>query len=226
MVKETNENAYNQKTDVRVEKIENGLFNIVIDEATERRLWKPWWNTLIVKLLGKKVGYAAMKRRLEAMWSKKGGIEVIDLGEEYYLVKLYASEDFDHALLEGPWKIYDHDLTVRLWEPNFNPQLATIDNVMAWTRLPGLSIELYDRSILRQIGNLVGRTVKVDNNTAKLCRRKFARLCVEVDLTKSLLGRYLINGREYRVEYENIYQICFSCGKVDHEKKFVQIKRN
>ncbi|RYR50385.1 hypothetical protein Ahy_A07g036980 [Arachis hypogaea] len=60
------------ESDIRVEKIEEGLFNIVISEETERKLWKSWWNTLIVKLLGRKVGYAEMKRRLEIMWSNKG----------------------------------------------------------------------------------------------------------------------------------------------------------
>ncbi|QHO28903.1 uncharacterized protein LOC127740571 [Arachis duranensis] len=213
------------ESDIRVEKIEEGLFNIVISEETERKLWKSWWNTLIVKLLGRKVGYAEMKRRLEIMWSNKGSLDVIDLGQDFYLVKFYANEDFDFALLEGPWKLYDHYLTVRLWEPNFNPQTATIDKVTAWIRPPGLPIKLYDRNILRKIENIIGRTVKVDSNTAELCRGKFARLCVEVDLTKPLIGRYLINGREYRVEYEGIHQICFSCGRIDHEQKDCPLKQ-
>ncbi|XP_057746093.1 uncharacterized protein LOC130965342 [Arachis stenosperma] len=215
-----------QKTspEIRVEAVKEGLYNIIINETTERRLWKPWWNTLIVKLLGRKVGYAAMKRRLETMWGRKGCIDVIDLGQEYYLVKFYSMEDFDFALLEGPWKIYDHYLTVRMWEPNFNPLIASIDKVTAWIRLPGLPIEMYDRMVLRKIENLVGRTIKVDSNTAELSRGKFARMCVEVDLTKPLVGKYLINGREYRVEYEGIHQICFSCGRIDHDQKLCPLK--
>ncbi|XP_057719866.1 uncharacterized protein LOC130934296 [Arachis stenosperma] len=106
-----------------------------------------------------------------------------------------------------------------MWEPNFNPLEATIDKVTAWVRLPGLPIELYDRTMLRQIGNLIGRTTKVDNNTADMSRGKFARLCVEVDLTKPLLGRYLINGREYHIEYEGIHHICFTCERVDYDQQ-------
>ncbi|KAL4313865.1 hypothetical protein AHAS_Ahas15G0027800 [Arachis hypogaea] len=111
-----------------------------------------------------------------------------------------------------------------MWEPNFNPLTASIDKVTAWIRLPGLPIELYDRMVLRKIGNLVGRTIKVDSNTAELSRGKFARMCVEVDLTKPLVGKYLINGREYRVEYEGIHQICFSCGRIDHDQKLCPLK--
>nr|XP_029144560.1 uncharacterized protein LOC114924350 [Arachis hypogaea] len=159
------------------------------------------------------------------MWSKKGTIDVIDLSNDFYLVKFYASEDFDYAMLEGPWKIFNHYLTVRLWEPNFNPMKATIDRITAWVRLPRLPIKLYDRTILRKIGNLIGRTVKVDDNTAKMSRGKFARLCVEVDLTKPLMGRYMIDGEDFQVEYEGIHQICFTCGRIDQDQNNCIMKK-
>ncbi|RYR72499.1 hypothetical protein Ahy_A02g006726 [Arachis hypogaea] len=101
----------------------------MINEATERRVWKPWWETLIVKLLGRKIGYVAMKRRLEAMWSNKGSVDVIDLGA---------------------------------WEPNFNPLITTTDKIIAWLRLLRFPIELYDRTVLRNIRNIIRRTTKVD----------------------------------------------------------------
>ncbi|XP_052117761.1 uncharacterized protein LOC127747666 [Arachis duranensis] len=215
-----NENQSNiEKSDITVQDMGEGLFNIVISEKIERELWKPWWRSLIVKLLGRKISYAVMKRRLEIMWGRFGGIDVIDLGNDFYLVKFYAQEDLDHALLDGPWKIYDHYLAVRLWEPNFNPLLTFIDKITAWIRLPGLPIELYNDKILKKIGDLIGKTCKVDYNTSNLFRGKFARLCVEVDLTKPLLGVYMINGKLYQIEYEGIHQLCFLCGRIDHEQK-------
>ncbi|QHO20966.1 uncharacterized protein DS421_11g342530 [Arachis hypogaea] len=215
----TDKHNNTSKSDIKVVDLGEGLFNILISEAAERELWKPWWRSLIVKLLGRKIGYAAMKRRLETIWGRFGGIDVIDLGNDFYIVKFLAQDDLDHALLDGPWKIYDHYLAIRLWEPNFNPLLTTIDKITAWVRLPGLPIELYNDQILRKIGDLIGKTCKVDYNTSHLCRGKFARLCVEVDLTKPLLGRYMVNGKLYNIEYEGIHQICFTCGKVDHDQK-------
>ncbi|QHO43312.1 Endonuclease/exonuclease/phosphatase [Arachis hypogaea] len=109
------------KSEIEVVDMGDGLFNIVINESAKKELWKPWWKFLIVKLLGKKISYAIMKRRIQTMWGRFGDLDVIDLGNEFYLVKFYAEEDLDHVLLEGPWKIYDHYPAVRLWEPNFNP---------------------------------------------------------------------------------------------------------
>ncbi|RYR52589.1 hypothetical protein Ahy_A06g027484 [Arachis hypogaea] len=96
---------------------------------------------------------------------------------------------------------------------------SIIDKITIWMRLPGLPIELYDRTIMRRIRNLIGRVVKVDDNIAKLSRGKFSRFRMKVDLAKPLMERYMVIGEDYQVEYEGIHQICFACEKIDHDKK-------
>ncbi|QHN86867.1 uncharacterized protein DS421_16g550010 [Arachis hypogaea] len=152
------------------------------------------------------------------MWEKQDSIEVIDLRNNFFLVKFYSQEDLDYALIEGPLRIFYHYLSIKFWKPNFNPIETTIDTVAAWIRLPRLSIEYYEKSILEKIRNVVGRTLKVDSNTADKCPGKFVRLCVELDLTAPLISQYSINGVKYLVEYERIYDIFFSCGIIGHEK--------
>ncbi|XP_015958583.1 uncharacterized protein LOC107482567 [Arachis duranensis] len=204
--------------EITVKKLPSGIYNIVIGEGVKRELRKNWWETLIVKLLGRKISLVALKRRLEVMWGKNGSIDVIDLGNEFFLVKFYNSEDLDFALMEGPWKILDHYLTIRLWKPDFNPTETIIDSTAAWIRLPGLAIEYYNKAVLEKIGNIVGRTLKVDTNTADVARGKFARVCVEVDLTKPLVSQFQINGKNHLVEYEGLHQVCFLCGRFGHDK--------
>ncbi|RYR55797.1 hypothetical protein Ahy_A05g021673 [Arachis hypogaea] len=58
--------------------------------------------TLVEVVNRRKIGYAAMKRRLEAIWDRFSGIDVIDLGNDFYIVKFLAQDDPDHALLDGP----------------------------------------------------------------------------------------------------------------------------
>ncbi|QHO54318.1 uncharacterized protein DS421_2g55700 [Arachis hypogaea] len=133
-------------------------------------------------------------------------------------VNFFSHEDLDFALTEGPWKILDHYLSIRFWTPNFNPEKDVIDRIAAWVRLPGLAIEYYEETMLSKIGNVIGRTLKVDTNTADKRRGKFARLCVELNLAEPLVGQYSINGVKYKVEYEGLHLICFDCGKVGHDK--------
>ncbi|PNX76780.1 hypothetical protein L195_g032739 [Trifolium pratense] len=73
--------------------------------------------------------------------------------------------------------------------------------------------------MLHFIGNRIGRTVKVDRTTTTQARGKYARLCVEVDLTKPLLAMFQIKDRYYKVEYEGLHMLCLACGTFGHYKE-------
>ncbi|CAN1179209.1 hypothetical protein LINPERHAP2_LOCUS34079 [Linum perenne] len=70
---------------------------------------------------------------------------------------------------------------------------------------------------VERIGNHIGRTVRLDLATSEGARARYARLCVEVDLTKPLLGKYMVDGRVFLIEYESLDNICFSCGMYGHK---------
>jgi hypothetical protein len=122
-------------------------------------------------------------------------------------------EDYTKSLEEGPWLIYDHYLVVREWCPNFYPGSATIDKTAVWVRIPDLPIEYYDAKVLHFIGNRIGKTVKVDKNTLFQERGKYASICVEVELNKPLLAMFELKDRIYKIEYEGLHMLCFTCGR-------------
>jgi hypothetical protein len=153
------------------------------------------------------------------MWVRKGVISIIDLGNDYYLVAFTHEDDQYAALMDGPWFIYDHYLTVKEWSPNFHPASDTIEEVAVWVRVSGLPIEYYDSKVLNFIGNCIGKTVKVDKNTLTQERGKYAPLCVQVDLTKPLLAMFTIKGRKYNIEYEGLHMLCLTCGKFGHYRE-------
>ncbi|KAL4327960.1 hypothetical protein AHAS_Ahas13G0152300 [Arachis hypogaea] len=117
-----------QESSIRVEKVA-GIYNIVINEASMKSLRNTWWECLIVKLLGRRISLAVLTRKLEALWSKMGSIDVIDIGNNFFIVR-----------------------------------------IAVWVRLPGLDIEYYDEDMLKRIGNIVGRTMRVDTHTVEKCK--------------------------------------------------------
>jgi hypothetical protein len=198
----------------------------ILSKFEEKRIYRPWRRGVIVKLLGRRIGYKALETRLKQMWVRKGSINIIDLSNDYYLVAFTNEEDQYAALMDGPWFIYDHYLTVQEWKPNFNPISDTIKEVAVWMRISGLPIEYYDSQILSFIGNNVGKTVKVDKNTLTQERGKYARLCVQVDLTKPLLAMFTLKGRKYTIEYEGLHMLCMTCGRFGHYKEGCPAKKN
>ncbi|XP_058749521.1 uncharacterized protein LOC131622500 [Vicia villosa] len=165
------------------------------------------------------------------MWVKKGIINIIDLSNDYYLVTFSHDQDHMNAIMNGPWFIYDHYLTVKAWSPDFHPKCDTIKSVAVWVRIAELPIEYYDSRVLHHIGDNIGKTIKVDKNTGMHERGKYARICVEVDLTKPLVAMFMIKERKYNVEYEGLHLLCTLCGRFGHyaegcPEKVKEVERN
>ncbi|XP_058760028.1 uncharacterized protein LOC131633324 [Vicia villosa] len=194
---------------------------IILSKYEENRIQRPWIRGVIVKLLGRKIGYKALETRLKQMWVRKGIINIIDLSHDYYLVAFTHEEDKNATIADGPWFKYDHYLTIKEWTPNFQPENDSIAHVAGWIRISGLPVEYYDPKVVHVIGDRVGRTVKVDKNTLQTERGKYARLCVEVDISKPLLAMFSIKNKSYKVEYEGLHMLCLTCGKFGHYKDVV-----
>lgn len=187
-----------------------------VDEKREMR--KPWRNALIIKLLGKVLGYKALSARVSQLWQLIGKYTVVDLGQDYFLFKFEQKEDYKHVLDGGPWIIGGHYLTVRQWTPDFKPSSDTITSIIAWIRFPELPLEYYSMVALKRISSKVGKVVKLDRTTQNMMRGSFARVCVELDLTKALCASVIIGKHTQRVEYEGLQLICFQCGKFGHRR--------
>ncbi|RYR76112.1 hypothetical protein Ahy_A01g000706 [Arachis hypogaea] len=180
---------------------------------------KPWKNAFMVKVLGKRITFAFMEQRLHRDWKKKGKIHVIDMNRDYFMVHFADEEDYAHALMEGPWMIAGHYLIVQRWRPFFLTRSTEVRKIAAWIRTPNLPIELYNHRFLWRVGSAIGHMLKVDRTTSIHSRRKFARICVEIDLSKQLVPRISVLGCELNLEYEGLYQICFSRGKYGHRSE-------
>lgn len=109
--------------------------------------------------------------------------------------------------------IGDNYLHVQRWRPNFRVDKEEINSLPVWVRFPVLPVEYYTVRWLKQAGNNIGRTIKVDLATLIASRGKFARVCVEVDFDKLLIAGYKMRGEFYRLQYEGLHDLCCGCGK-------------
>ena len=57
------------------------------------------------------------------------------------------------------------------------------------------------------MAKLIGKPIKLDMNTLKADRGRFARICVELDLEKPDIGRINLENHWYQVEYELAYHL-------------------
>ncbi|KAE8727624.1 hypothetical protein F3Y22_tig00005459pilonHSYRG00365 [Hibiscus syriacus] len=173
-------------------------------------------NSIVVWLLDKSIGYRALLNRIKMIWNPQGEINLIDLDNEYYMVRYANEEDYNHVLSRGPWIIYRCYLTVQPWSRSFSTKAGYPKKIMAWCRLSGLPYHYYIRSLFRYIAKVIGTVVRVDYNTEDGSRGYFVRLIVVVDLEKPLMSRVIIDGHKQPVKYEGLPSICYTCGKYGH----------
>jgi hypothetical protein len=132
------------------------------------------------------------------------------------MVKFDQPVDKEKVITGGPWLIFDHCLAVSHWSLEFASPDAKVNRTVVWVRFPGLNLVYYDESFLLAMASAIGRPIKVDTNTLKVERGKFARVCVEVDLTVPVVGKIWVNGHWYKVQYEGLHLICANCGCYGH----------
>ncbi|KAL4326023.1 hypothetical protein GQ457_11G031720 [Hibiscus cannabinus] len=172
--------------------------------------------TLVLKILGRRVGYTTLYNRIIDLWKPTNKIKLIDIENDYYLVKFSSRTDYIHALTDGPWTIFGHYITVEPWSVDFNPLQNYPSCILAWVRLPGLPITWYKRSLIEAIGERIGRVVKIDYQTDFGHRGRFARMAIKINLKKPLVSKITINGQLQFVEYESLPMVCFKCGVYGH----------
>ncbi|PPR93864.1 hypothetical protein GOBAR_AA26805 [Gossypium barbadense] len=183
----------------------NGVPSITFSERVYKFLIQGMENTVILKLLGRNVGFSVLQSKLYNLWILSATLHMMDTENGYFLVKFQNKLDCEKALSEGPWIIFGQYLTVQPWT--------------AWIRFPGLPGYLYKHKIIIEIEGMVGKMVKLDMNTDSRARGRFARMAVYVELDKPLVSQILINGLKQNMEYESLSTICFSCGRYSHMEK-------
>ncbi|XP_015958031.1 uncharacterized protein LOC107482143 [Arachis duranensis] len=160
---------------------------------------KPWKAALIVKVLRKRVHLGFMEQRLSRDWIKK------------------EEEDYNHALLGGPWMVARHYLIVQHWKPFFLSNENTVTKIAAWICIPNLSVELYNHKFLWRVGLTIESMLKVDRATSIHSRGRFVRICVKIGLSKKLVPRISVMGYTFNIEYECLHLICFEWEKYGHK---------
>ena len=117
---------------------------IRLSKVEKARLRSLWRQTLIVKVLGRTVGFTYLLRRIKALWHPKSHIDLVAMDNDYFLVKFASKDDYNFAKYEGPWMVMEHYLIVKEWSSNFDLMMDSTKRVLVWVRFPCLPIEYYD----------------------------------------------------------------------------------
>ncbi|CAL8098739.1 unnamed protein product [Prunus armeniaca] len=136
--------------------------------------------------------------------------------------KVATEMEFERRLETSGFGQY---LVLQKWRPGFCPATAHITRMAEWIRVSAIHLECFDVWELKRISNLLGKLLKTNALTISHNRGKFAKMCVELDLTKPLEAFVQINQEWYNIEYEGLPDVCYLCGRYGHKREHCE-KRN
>ena len=119
-------------------------------------------------------------------------MDCINLSYGFSLVRFFSKEYLERVIKRGPWFIGDHFLSLRSWEPFFKPSTVNVSLIAIWIKLNEFPIELYETELLREIGESIGKVLRINSHTAMEARDRYARLCIQIDINKPLANSILI----------------------------------
>ncbi|KAK9163190.1 hypothetical protein Syun_004092 [Stephania yunnanensis] len=112
------ENSVHSILNGDVDMTESGPF-VTISQRLQGLMDKQMENTVVVKLLGRKLVYDMLCNRIKALWDSKGEFYFRDLKNGFFLIELSMECDIKEALFGGPWMIFGHVLSVQKCYPEF-----------------------------------------------------------------------------------------------------------
>ena len=88
--------------------------SIKLIKTENLRLRKLWKQTLIIKLLGRRIGYTLLLRKIKELWRPKAMVDLVALDDDFFLAKFSSIDDYcDPPKLVGP--LTNCQLAKNLW---------------------------------------------------------------------------------------------------------------
>ncbi|KAK8493321.1 hypothetical protein V6N12_000534, partial [Hibiscus sabdariffa] len=83
----------------------DGLISIVFSKQVQALAVKNFDLTMVVKLLGRRIGYNTLHSRLLDIWKPTEAFRLMDIENDYFLVTFKSRSDYSNAISGGPWMI-------------------------------------------------------------------------------------------------------------------------
>ncbi|KAK0580246.1 hypothetical protein LWI29_038531 [Acer saccharum] len=134
----------------------------------------------------------ALKEKLQSIWKLNSQWRLISLGRGFFQILLNSEEDKAQVWGIGSLHLKPGILRLQPWTQNFNPNTQRTTNAQIWVRFYDLPWEFWHPQILSDMARGVGIPLKFDRATLEGDYGHFARMLIDVDLSKPLPDSIMI----------------------------------
>ncbi|XP_070017237.1 uncharacterized protein [Nicotiana sylvestris] len=162
-----------------------------------------------------------MKRFIEVNWNTIPDPDLYMHEDGYYIIKFKTMEDMQEILLAGPYTINNRPIILKQWTTDFDFKKEFPTEIPLWIRFPKLPLNCWGVNSLNRIASSINTPTYADECTAKQLRVYYARMLIEVDVTKPLKDEVIVedsNGKTLMqpINYDWKPKFCETCQVIGH----------
>ena len=145
---------------------------------------------------------------------------MLSLGNKYFEFSFTSEIDLRVVWARGTINLKSGVLRLFEWKKDFNMHKQRNTHAHVWIRLIELPQEYWMEQTLREIASAVGTPLLIDNATPKRIFGHYARVLVDMDLSKKLFHEIMVEreGFSFNVEvaFEWLPYFCTHCQNIGH----------
>lgn len=179
-----------------------------------------WKHAVVCSVLAFKPSYSDVEKWVSINWKHckprishvKPGVYLFDFDNEQDKVKVLGRR----------WTFFNKSpMAFKAWNPSMDLNNIEFDKIPVWIQLPGLNSRFWGAQALSKLVSFIGRPISADPATINRSRLSYARVLVEVDVSKDLHETIPITGPEKEqmkqaVRYEFLMPRCTNCNMTGH----------
>lgn len=176
---------------------------------------------LLAKIWGELLPLALIISKNKMDWKHiRDQIDYIELGNGWVLLRFASISDKNYVWFTFPSFVKGLNLVLTPWIPYFDPYFVAIGRIDQWVRIPRFPWEFWTLEALTNLLREVEEVVRVDHHTLLRQKGRFARVCINTDVTEALPGSLSIPtpNRDLTIPliYEGLHEVCALCGSPTH----------
>ncbi|XP_057808786.1 uncharacterized protein LOC131023260 [Salvia miltiorrhiza] len=172
------------------------------------------------------VNREALRENLPSVFRPRGTMEKELVGRNIFAATFDLESDREHILTEGPWHYFNELMILQETDTKSTAANAEFDKITLWVQLHNMPITCMEASVVRRIGEQIGRVIEVDCGAGGMCLGRYARVKISRSIHEPLTRcvPLVVEGEEednlILVLYERLPdQFCYACGKLGHYLK-------
>ncbi|XP_019267318.1 PREDICTED: uncharacterized protein LOC109244650 [Nicotiana attenuata] len=215
--------------------VQNGEKMVKLEADDVEQETEKWKNAIVIYVIGESPSIGAMDRFVNSMGKYSAKPQIYYHNEDYFIIRFSSIEERDQVLYSGPHTINNRPIIMKAWSEEFNLHDEVLKTIPLWVKLPNLPVNWWSMTALSKIESALGNPIYADECMTGAVRISYARLLVEMDITKPLPGQVKLQdpkGKEMMqvVEYDWEPKYCSKCLKIGHDyaenRKPMQQQRN